>query len=50
VEIKHTLHDCMYLAAARKLGARLITADMRFLKNASPSYKHIAMLVGFEND
>jgi predicted nucleic acid-binding protein len=50
VEIKHTLPDCMYLAAASKLGARLVTADRRFFENASPGYKHMEMLPGCENN
>ncbi len=50
VEIKHTPHDCMYLAAAKGLGARLITADRRFYDIASPTYGIMAMLDGCENN
>jgi predicted nucleic acid-binding protein len=50
IEIKHSLHDCMYLAAAKGLGARLITADRRFYDIASPAYGHVEMLAGCENN
>src|ERR1700680_4751844 len=39
VEIKHTLQDCMSLAAARGLNARLVTADRPFHERAVHSYK-----------
>jgi hypothetical protein len=48
VEIKHTLQDCMYLAAARELNARLVTADRPFHERAVRFYKHIALLPGCE--
>ena len=50
VEIKHTLHDCMYLAAARDLNARLVTADRPFHDRASRLYKHVALLPGCEGN
>jgi predicted nucleic acid-binding protein len=50
VEIKHTLHDCMYLAAAKGLGARFITADRRFYEIASPTYGKIEMLPSCESN
>ena len=48
VEIKHTLQDCMYLAAARSLNARLVTADRPFHDRAVRFYKHIYLLPGCE--
>src|SRR6516164_4348767 len=37
-------------AAARHLGAGLITADRPFWKRASPSYKRLKLLVGCEDN
>jgi predicted nucleic acid-binding protein len=48
VEIKHTLQDWMYLAAARGLNARLVTGDRPFQERAVPFYKHISLLPGCE--
>jgi len=48
VEIKHTLQDCMYLAAARGLNARLVTADRPFHERAVRFYTHISLLPGYE--
>jgi predicted nucleic acid-binding protein len=50
VHIKHHVDDCLYLAAAKKLGARLVTADRRFFDSASKEYKHMEMLAGCENN
>jgi predicted nucleic acid-binding protein len=50
VEIKHTLQDCMYLAAARGLNARLVTADRPFHGRAVRFYKHIELLPGCETN
>ena len=50
VAIKQTLPDCLYLAAARHLGAGLITADRPFWKRASPSYKGLTLLAGCEDN
>jgi predicted nucleic acid-binding protein len=50
VEIKHTVHDCMYLAAAKEFGARLVTADRPFRDQASRFYKHIEILPGCEGN
>jgi predicted nucleic acid-binding protein len=46
VEIKHTVQDCMYLAAARGLNARLVTADRPFHDRAGRFYKQISLLPG----
>ena len=48
VEIKHSLQDCMYLAAARGLKATLITADRPFHDRAVHFYERIAMLPGYK--
>jgi predicted nucleic acid-binding protein len=50
VEIKHTLHDCMYLAAAQALNARLVTADRPFQQRAVRFYTQISLLPGCENN
>jgi predicted nucleic acid-binding protein len=50
VGIKHSLQDCLYLAAAQQLSAELITADRHFWKRVSPSYKRISMLSGCQNN
>jgi predicted nucleic acid-binding protein len=41
VKIKHTMHDCLYLAAARMHRAPLITADEPFQKRAAVHYPDI---------
>jgi predicted nucleic acid-binding protein len=46
VEIKHSLQDCMYLAAAAGLDAPLVTADEPFHKRATRFYKRISLLQG----
>ena len=50
VETKHTLQDCMYLAAAQTLNARLITADRPFRERAVRFYKQVSLLPGCENN
>jgi predicted nucleic acid-binding protein len=50
MRVRHTLQDCMYLAAARQLGAPLITADRPFWKKVSPSCKQLSMLSGCESN
>jgi predicted nucleic acid-binding protein len=49
LEIRHNLQDCLYLAAARRADATLITADRRFHDRASPMFERIAMLAGCES-
>jgi predicted nucleic acid-binding protein len=46
VKIKHSLQDCMYLAAATQLDATLITADEPFQKRATRFYRRISLLPG----
>ncbi len=36
LELKHPLFDCLYLVLAKRLGARMITADKRLLGVAPP--------------
>jgi predicted nucleic acid-binding protein len=43
LELRHPLPDCLYLAAARRLGSPLITADRRFARHAAT--KHAAVRV-----
>jgi predicted nucleic acid-binding protein len=50
MSVRHTLQDCLYLAAARQLGAPLITADRPFWKRASPSYTQLSLLPGCESN
>jgi predicted nucleic acid-binding protein len=46
LEIKHNLQDCLYLAAARRLDAPLITADKKFLDRAAVLDKRVSLLAG----
>jgi len=46
VELRHTLQDCLYLAAAIHLGAPLITADKPFQQRAAAFYPRITLLPG----
>jgi predicted nucleic acid-binding protein len=46
--IKHPLHDCLYLAAARQLGAKLVTADRPFWERAKTNYADVELLAGCE--
>lgn len=48
VKLKHALPDCLYLAAARRLDASLVTADRPFYERVKPSYKKVSMLPGCE--
>jgi predicted nucleic acid-binding protein len=46
----HSLQDCMYLAAARRLAAPLVTADRPFWERAASSYGQVSLLAGCENN
>jgi predicted nucleic acid-binding protein len=48
--LKHPLQDCLYLAAARRMDAELITADRAFQERASPLYGRISLLRGCERN
>jgi predicted nucleic acid-binding protein len=50
MQARHTLQDCLYLAAARRLDATLITADEPFHRRAKPSYKRMTLLTGCEGN
>jgi predicted nucleic acid-binding protein len=50
VKLKHPLDDCLYLAAAHRFEAQLITADRPFFDRVKPIYKKISMLAGCENN
>jgi len=50
LKVKHGLADCLYLAAARRLDAPLLTADRPFHDRAKPFYKKVSMLAGCENN
>jgi predicted nucleic acid-binding protein len=48
LQIRHNLQDCLYLAAARKLGAELITADGKFRDRVHPFDSRVTLLRGCE--
>jgi len=50
VDCKHPLQDCLYLAAARQLGAPIVTADRPFHERIKPFYKKITLLAGCETN
>ena len=37
IELDHPAYDCMYLALAHRLGARLVTADAHFARLVAPT-------------
>ena len=45
---KHTLADCLYLAAAKQLAAPVITADVAMRDRGARAYKNITFLGGAE--
>ncbi len=50
VECKHSLQDCLYLAAARQFAAPIVTADRPFHERIRPFYKKITLLSGCEKN
>ncbi len=48
VELKHSLQDCLYLAAARHLQVPLITADRVFKERVAELYPEVRLLAGCE--
>jgi predicted nucleic acid-binding protein len=44
LQLRHPLKDCVYLAFAESLGARLVTADLRFAAKAREAYPAIDIL------
>jgi predicted nucleic acid-binding protein len=47
---RHPLADCLYLAAARRFDAELITADKPFRNRMKPVYGKITLLTGCESN
>jgi predicted nucleic acid-binding protein len=47
-QIKHPVQDCLYLAAARRLDASLITADRTFRDRAAALDTRVTLLAGCE--
>ncbi len=45
IELDHAAYDCIYLALAHRLGARVVTADMRFMRRVAPT-AHGGAIVG----
>lgn len=46
-DLGHPIYDCVYLAAAERFGATLVTADQRFMRRISASgrpYGHVRMI------
>ncbi len=50
LQIKHNIQDCLYLAAARRLGASLITADRKFRDRGVALDERISLLAGCEGN
>jgi len=44
LELQHPLPDCLYLAAAERLGVALITADRDFARQAEPRWHLVQLL------
>ena len=44
LELQHPLPDCLYLAAAERLGVALITADRAFARQAEPRWHLVRLL------
>jgi len=49
-QLKHPLADCLYLAAAHRFDAAVVTADRKFHDRAKPVYDKISLLGGGENN
>jgi predicted nucleic acid-binding protein len=48
--LKHAVHDCLYLAIARRFDVPLITADRKFRDRAFPFDNRVALLHGCEGN
>ncbi len=46
LELRHPLQDCLYLAAARRAGAPLVTADRAFHDRAAARFPEVRLLAG----
>jgi predicted nucleic acid-binding protein len=49
LELQHPLPDCLYLAAAERLGVALITADRAFARRAARRWNLVQLLEGMGN-
>jgi predicted nucleic acid-binding protein len=47
---RHTLSDCLYLAAAKRLGIAVVTADRPMRERGPRVYGKITLLEGIENN
>jgi predicted nucleic acid-binding protein len=45
IDLAHPVQDCLYLALARRSGARVITADRKFARAVRASPAHAASIV-----
>ena len=45
-QLRHAIQDCLYLAAARRFGVRLVTADRTFHDRARAAGADVRMLPG----
>lgn len=48
--LRHPLQDCLYLAAAQRLDASIVTADRRFCERARSVHKAVSLLPGCDNN
>lgn len=44
LQLNHGLADCLYIALARRTGARLVTADERMVSKTTQVYAKVALL------
>jgi predicted nucleic acid-binding protein len=44
IGLNHPLQDCLYLALAERLGARLVTADHKFVASVSAAHPFVRLL------
>jgi predicted nucleic acid-binding protein len=50
IKVRHPLQDCLYLAAAQSMDARLITADRPFVDRIKNHFGQVELLQGCENN
>jgi predicted nucleic acid-binding protein len=48
-QLSHAVADCLYLALAERLDARLVTADVTFARRASTDYGAVRLLSDLDN-
>ena len=44
LDLEHPVQDCLYLAAARRLGSPLVTADKKFARRSAGHYPEVELL------